>query len=299
MSSWLIPALLAPFLDTLSNFTDQYIVSKQIKDYRSMPVLTGIIGLCAGIIFYIATGFPILSLRDSLLIMASGLFTVVGLYFYFAALMQEEMSRVIIYFKIIPVMVLVLSFVLLHDTITMRQLAGFILVLLAIAGVSYKPNTKGFGIPHSLMLILLTDLFWSIAAILAKYTIGINTLPKILSYESFGIGFGGIALYFFIPSIRRGFIQSVRLVTKPGLAALIGNEVLFVISKSITFFAYSLGPAALVSVLGGVQVFYGIAVGVILTYLFPAIFHEGLQKNTIVKKAAFSLVLFAGIFLVY
>jgi hypothetical protein len=140
---------------------------------------------------------------------------------------------------------------------------------------------------------------WSVAAILAKYTIAANTLPKILCYESWGMGLGGISMYFISPPIRKSFIATMRFVRPIALIVMIGNEGVFVLSRALTFYAYSLGSAALVSVIGSTQVFYGILFGMILTFIAPKIFTEDTSRPRLLKKLFWSFVLFGGMTLVY
>lgn len=94
------------------------------------------------------------------------------------------------------------------------------------------------------------------------------------------------------------FHESFRSVGKVTLGVMFFNEILFIISKAFTFLAISLGPVALVGVLGGTQVFYGFLYGILLTLLFPKIFQEDISKNEIVKKLLFAVILFIGIWFI-
>lgn len=140
---------------------------------------------------------------------------------------------------------------------------------------------------------------WAIAAILVKFAVDANSFSKILSYESWGIGLGGIMLYLLFPSIRNAFHGSIKTVRKIALGIMFINEGLFILSKSLTFFAYSIGPVALVSIVGNTQAFYGIFFGLILTAVAPTVFKEEIDKTSVITKVAFVLLLFAGICLIY
>jgi len=80
---------------------------------------------------------------------------------------------------------------------------------------------------------------------------------------------------------------------------MFSNELIFVIAKSITFFAYSIGTASLVSVVGSTQVFFGVVYGCLLTIFFPKIIKEDISKEELLKKVIAAVVLFVGLWLVY
>ena len=299
--NWLFFALFAPFVDTIILYIDRFVIEREVKDYRGMAIFGSIIGVIAGTLFWAVTGFPLLNLQDSLIIMASGVLNIWGTALYYRSLSLEETSRIIIFFKAIPIIILILSFLFLKETITVMQFVGFIVILTAVVGVSIHGNAsqkKQNVISKGLFMILLVDICWALAAIIAKFSIEIASFPKILSYESWGIGIGGLILYVVFPSIRHAFHNTVKSVRKVGLAVMIVNECLYVTSKAITFYAYSLGPTALVSVIGGIQIFYGIASGLALTKIAPKTYHEDISKETLLRKLFFAGVLIVGIYLV-
>ena len=67
----------------------------------------------------------------------------------------------------------------------------------------------------------------------------------------------------------------------------------------MSFYAISLGPIALVSVLGSASVFFAILLGWILTLFWPKVFNEDVSKQGLFKKVALSILAFLGIILVY
>lgn len=299
--NWLFFALIAPALDTLILYIDRYIIEREIPDYRGLPVYSAIVGLIAGTFYWMITGFPVLNLRDGLIIISTGVLSIWGLAIYYKALSLEETSRIIIFFKAIPIFILVLSFLFLRETITLKQFLGFIVILTSVVGVSLKATEKkhvSSFLSTGLGLILLVDVLWAVSAVLVKFAINLNSFAKIVSYESWGVGLGGIALYFLFPSIRMAFHKTRKSVRKVALIILFINESIFLLSKAITFYAYSLGPTSLVSVIGGTQVFYGILSGFLLTKISPKIFHEDIGHKTLQRKLFFAAILIIGIYLV-
>ena len=185
---WVIPALIAPAVYTIVNFIDKYIVSKEVKDYRGMPIYGTIMGFVVGTLFWIITGFPLLSLRDALIVLSTGMLTIWGAALYFKAISHEDASKLILLFQMMPVFVLILALLFLGEKITTPQILGFFLILSAVIGISVEKGKREFKISQTLLLILLVDLIWAASAILIKFAIDANSFSKILSFESWGIG---------------------------------------------------------------------------------------------------------------
>lgn len=299
MSNWFILSLISPAIYAVVNFIDKYLLSKEFSDYRSLPIFTGIIGLIAGTTFWLLTDFLFLPYWDSIILLFVGVLTIFSLVVYFKALTLEDTSTVIILFQMVPVITLILSYVFLNESISMMQLIGFFLVIAASLWISIPEGKTTIRISKSFVLILVCDLMWAVSAILMKYVLSLYSFSQVIAYESWGIALGAVIIVIFLPSFRRVFLKRVRTLRLRSVLVLMVNELVYILAKSLTFFAYSLGPVALVSVLGSTQTFYGIIFGYILTMFFPKIFKEDIQKATAIKKALVSTLLFAGVWMVY
>jgi len=296
--SWVASSLLSAAAATGGAFIDKYLVVKEVKDYRAMPIYGAITGFIMGLIFWIAAGFPVLALKDALILLLIGAMTIWTAIIYFKAMSLEEASKLILFFQMVPIFIMTLSFIFLKEKISLVQFLGFSLILFSVIGVSDNFSKKGFQFSKAFWLIMLADLMWSISAILMKFVVNKNSFAEVLSYESWGLGLGGIVLYLFFPLVRKAFNESIRTVRKKALVIIFSNEVLFVFAKALRFFAYSIGITALVSAVGSTEVFMGIFIGIILTIFAPHILKEDISKRTLLKKGALSLVMFAGLILV-
>lgn len=297
--NWLIPALISPLLYTATNFIDKYLIEKLLPDYRVVPILSGSIGFIAGTIFFALNGFTFIDHRDGAIILVTGILTLWGLVPYYEALMSEETSKIIILFQSIPIFVLTLSYIFLGETISQKQLIGFALILASAMLVSASSISDfKFKINKPFVLIIIVNLLWAVSAVLLKFSLGSYDLKTIINYEGWGVGIGALYLYIFSSEIRNAFNKTMKKLKKYTIGVMCLNEVIFITAKSVMFFAYSLGPAALVSVVGSAQAFWGILAGAVLTLLFPRIFKEDIGKDTIVKKVVCSAVMITGIWLV-
>lgn len=296
--NWLPLAIFAPAVYAVVVFIDKYILEKEITDYRGMPVYSAVIAGIFGIVIWVATGFPLLTLRDSLLIILTGILTVFGLASYFKALASDEASKVTILFQMTPVITLVLSFFVLGSMISLTQLIGFLLILFSTIGISIGKQVGKFKFSNIFLLILLTDFLWAAAFVLFKFVINANSFTNVISYESWGMGIGGFILYNLFPSIRKAFNRTSRKVGKRIFWLIVVNESVFLISRLLTYLAISKGPVALVDVVGGLQVVFAIIYGLILTLVAPKIFKENISKKGLFKKLILAGFVLVGLWLV-
>lgn len=296
--NWIFLALLAPFIYALNVFLDKYLVEARIPDYRSLPIFSAIVALPVTIGLWFFSGFALLDLVDTFLIILSGIFTILAFSLYLEALIKEETSLLIILIQLIPVIVLVLSSIILGETISLKQFFGFLLLMSSSILVSLKKEKSKFIFSRALVFILLADLLWSIPYILIKFVSGSVNFIDLIMYESFGVVLGGLALVLFISVVRKAFIKTMKKVKKGDLSLILMNEGLFLGGKILTYMAVTLGPVAIISVLGSTQIFYGILLGVILTMLLPKVFKEDLSRQGLYKKIFLGAVAFVGVILV-
>ena len=117
--------------------------------------------------------------------------------------------------------------------------------------------------------------------------------------DRLGGGIGGIIFYILFPAIRISFYESIRTIRKAAFGVIFLNEGIFVLAKSLTYYAYSIGPTALVSIVGNSQAFFGILYGGMLSLIAPHIFQENVTIKALAQKIIFAIILFIGAWLIY
>lgn len=297
--NWLIPALLAPAIFTVVNFLDKIVVSKLVKDYRGMTIYGTITGFIVGTLFWIITGFHTLPLKDALIVISTGCLTIWGSQLYFKAVSLEEPSKLILFFQTTPIFTFLIAFLLIGERITFTQFFGFVIILLTVIWVSVEKGKDKFQISEASLLIMLVNAMWALGGVLMKFAVSANSFSSILSYESWGLGIGGAILYLGFPQIRKAFHESFKNAGTKSLIVMFSNEIIFVIGKSLTFFAYTLGAASLVSVVGSTQVFFGILYGLLITKFAPKLLTEDEANGQLSKKIISATIMFVGLWLVY
>lgn len=250
-----------------------------------------------GFILLFIGHFPVLNTRDLFLILLTGIISIGTTITYYQAIQNEHASTIMFYFQLIPVMVLIMSFLFLKETLTIRQILGFVLIfipnlIIATEGrISIKFN-KAF------YLILLCDIGAAIASILFKFVSETNNFISLVGYETLGWTIGGAIVFILWKGGRDAFFATNKTIKKSTVGAIALNESVYVGSKLIFFYAVTLGSLTLVTVIGSTQVLLAIIFGWTLTIIAPHIFKEDVTRKGLTKKFALGILVLAGIYLV-
>jgi drug/metabolite transporter (DMT)-like permease len=296
--SWVLLSLLYPLIFTIISFADKFIMSHDKEIQWAMPSFTMIIGFIYGTILFLLPSFELPELNDIYLLLISGILVQFASTIYFQAIQKSQASTVIMHTQLQHVIIFLLAYIFLNEKITTTQTIGFFIIIFASINLSTnKEKTKGTKFESSFWDMMLANFLFACSVVLFKSISQSYDFISTASIEAFGVGIGGLIVHFSIPKIRITFYRIWNDLRQTRYLILL-TESFYIVGKLIVLLAIMLGPIALVSVLGSVQVFYGIAFGIILTKKFPSIYKESLNKNEIILKLAWSVVLFFGIWLI-
>jgi hypothetical protein len=137
-----------------------------------------------------------------------------------------------------------------------------------------------------------------LGAVLMKFAINENSFIRSLCYEGWGMGLAGLMIFAFSSDIRRNFFKNFDSMMKRTLLIFGADEVLSVVGRYVEYFAYSIGPIALVSVVVGTQAFYCILLGLILTIVIPGVIKEDITGKNLFKKLLAAVILVVGLYFI-
>lgn len=297
--SWIVFAIAAQALFAVSNFIDKFLIDKRIKDPFLVTILAGLASLLLGLLIFLFRGFSLIETKQLILILISGILLELYLIPYFKALRMDDASRIVPLFQFVPVFVLILSFIILGEALTGKQFLGSVFIIIGGFVLATKKIEGGiFRLRKSLWFMVIASLLYAITGVLFKWVVVAEDFWLTLAYESIGMGIGAIILLLW-PPYRTGFGREMKKLKLSTWGLLFVNETVYVLALLTLFYAILLGSVALVSVIGGVQPFFVLVYGLILSIWFPSIIKEDIQKNTILIKALAILLIFIGGYLVY
>lgn len=276
--NWLLYAIASPALYAVTNYIDKFLVEKRIRNPLLVPTFAGLIILALGILILAIKHFPILTLMPLVLILLSGILLFIYLIPYFQALVMEETSRIVPLFEASPIFVLLMSYLFLGESLSMKQLFGFALILIGGFAISSKKIDLKIFIPRkTFWLMMVSSLLWSLTVILFKFVVISSDFWTTFAYESIGTGLASIVVLIVKWREIRLFVK--RSFKGDILILFILNSIFGVIAQYSFSVAILLAPAALVSVIGGTQPFFVLVFGVFLSLFFPHIIKENIEKK--------------------
>ena len=311
--NWLVLALLGALVYTIVNFVDKAILVHAVRNARAIPVFLAIVHLIMGTILWLIADHPVFPSGATVRLLLSGALVICGTFLLFQAYTREETSKVVVWAQMLPVVALILSVLVLNETLTTQQLFGFGLVLIASIGLSLDPSSNVLRPSTALWFILGAVIVWASSDVLLKWTLNqypqlvaqtetgldVRAFLAIIAYQSWGFAIGGAILTMLIAPIRHAFFNTLVSTPKRGFVFLFLNETLFILRQYLKGMALALGSVAIVTVLDGTRAFVGIILGWLLTRLFPRTYQENITARALLFKAVFALLLFVGLLVTF
>lgn len=294
--NWIFAALLAPALYGASAFVDRFLIEKHIKSFLFLTILGGVVAFFFGLLIFIFRGFPIMNAGQIGLLIFSGVLFEIALLPYYKAISLEDASRVVPLFQIIPIFVLIFSFFILKEIPARNELVGFFLILCGGFILSVEKFDLGlFKLRKFFWYVMLSGLLYALPGVIFKSVVISENFLDTLIYEFFGGGIGALLLIFYGYSGEKGFLVKIPEVSGKIWTIISFNEGIYVLARFFSFYAISLGPVSLVSVLGGSGPFFVFLYGVILSVWFPQIIKEDISKSIVIAKLIAIGLIFIGV----
>ncbi|OGH19994.1 MAG: hypothetical protein A3D74_03810 [Candidatus Levybacteria bacterium RIFCSPHIGHO2_02_FULL_37_13] len=292
-------SILSPAIAGISNYIDKIFLDK----YKILPVVitiySGMAGFVIGLVILFFTGFYPVDFRLTMIVLASGFLTNLYLLPYYKALTYDETSRVIPFFQSIPIFVLILSFLFLGETLSLKQYIGcFIIIFGSFMIALEKFDLKIFKIRPAFWLIMLSSFLYAISVVL--YKVGVEEIPfwHTLPYEGFGMILGSLAIFTYKDN-KQIFLKQAKGFKKNIYVLLSINEIIYVLARYTTYFALSLISASIVNVLSGFQPFFVLIFGIILSLWFPKVLREVINKKVLFQKITSISLMFIGLYFIF
>jgi drug/metabolite transporter (DMT)-like permease len=298
---WYFYALFGPAIWALLNHLDKYLLGRFFREDAAGPVLVVFTGL-AGIIVAITivlfgqavfTHAP----RQVFFVMGAGAFLVASYIPYMIAMQRDEASIVASLYRLAPVFVFVLSYVVLGETLRLKQIVGAVVTILGSILLIVDPlqswrridlTTFGLMCAACLMNACTVIIFKSVA-------LGASFWSSAF-WEYIGSGIFSVTLIFSMPSYRRALFALLRSREACTLVPItVSGEALNLLANLAVGFAGLMAPLALVSIVTGLHPFFVLGYGMLFTRFLPAFGRERLTPHDIVQKIVAISVMCAGI----
>ena len=226
---------------------------------------------------------------------SSGVIWGISLVLMFWVLSKHEVSRVVPVVATSPVAVAVLAVSFLSENLTVYH---WLAIIVTVAGAGLISSRWTGGAQHAvlglpLILLLLASLLAGAGQFLTKVAAEEMGLWNLFTVRSIGLGAACILL-----PLRPSLIQDARavLADRVGVAMLVMNEGFLVfVASFFTLWAIVLGPVSLAATLMSTRPLFVFVYSILLSSQPWRLLDEPLDRDTLVKKFAFTAMIVAGI----
>lgn len=296
MELWLLYTISTYIVFAITNVIDKYFLERVFKSPMQYTVFGGIIIFP---VFFLMpfTGFALTSPQTIALGIISGALLLLSLVPYFRALSMEDATTVIPLGSFTPMLVLLLSFLILGESLCVSQLYAFF--LLVVGGALLAINSFGkkrIIFTPALFCIALSWIIFAVYAVMAK--ILFNSVPFMEGFYLIRMGVViASASLLMVPGIRKEVSNGFPMLGMKNVFLFSALVIIAIAGQFMYDLAISLGSVSLVSAAQGIQyvVLFILAAG--LSGFFPKLLNEKTDKNTIFRKLVGTGLVVAGMYM--
>ena len=294
---WIYFVLLSEFMWAVTSLIDKIMLSKNyIKNPRIFIIFNGLMNVF--LVFLLPFfGFGKLSVMDTLISVLAGIFLTAGIFFYYKAVQHEEISRVLVLWQLIPVFVLIASFLFLKEGLSLFQIIGFLCLFAAGLLVSYKNINGSFKLSKAFYYMLCSTVPITIYYLFSKHIY--QTTDFWSAFMLLRLSALSSVLLLLIPSIRKEFFETwVKM--KKNAKLLITSKMLIDFSAFIVIgLAMVSGPISLISALGSSTApIFIFLITLFTTFYLPRLLKEQISKKIVlIKLIAIALIIVGIVFI--
>lgn len=280
--TWQLFTLISVVSLSISVILQRVLLHKDKTDPFAYAVLfQGIVGVLL-MVFALAYGFKLPNIETVIVpAIISIVFYGVGHIVYAKTLQKVEASAFSVLFATQALWIMILGIVLLHETMTIAQLTGTVLIFAGV-GILAK-NFRSVFKEKGLLLGLLTGLMFGIAIYTWSY---VGRFTDTISWAA--ISFIGTSLVAFL--VRPSSVRKMKPLLEPSvLWKLFALGIFYGIGSLTMLFAYKYGTFAIVSPLRQTSII--VTVLLALTFL-------PMERNRIRRKILAAVICMVGVILI-
>ena len=285
---WLVVSLIAPFIWSLMNHLDKFIISKYSKE-TSIGALSSLSAVFAGLVLPFIFIFQPEILDQSvfviLLLILTGICTAAGILFYLHALERDDASHIVPFWFMIPVLSYFLGVIFLSESLTILKILGSMVTLVGAMILSLEFDQK-FRVKHiTALLMLSSSLFLSFSNVIFKLIAIDYSFWSSIFWNQAGVFIFGIGLIVFIKKYRQDFIKIILSSDHRLTYANIIGEIMQVMAEITLYYAITLAPVSLVLLISySFQPTLVILEGILITIFLPGLVNEKITKKHLIQK---------------
>jgi len=297
---WLIIVLAGHFLNALAFLMDKFLLTKKVTSPFVYAFFIGVMGGVA--VLLIPFGFTVPDWPAVALALSGGATFVLALIFFFAALKQNEASRVVpLSGGLVPGFTIIFAYFLLGERLALQQLIAFAALVVGGILITIETNQqpkKQASSNRGYLWALVSAIIFALSSVIMKIVFNEQAFISGFVWSRIG-GFLAALLILLIPAQRYQIFHQPK-AKRAGKTALLFfmGQAAGALGYIILAYAISLASVSLVNAMQGVQYALLLVIIAVLSRKFPQILSEKLTGRVLAQKIIAIILITLGIGLI-
>lgn len=297
--NWFYLSLIPPFLFSIANHIDKYLLSKYIKGggVGSLIIFSCLFSVfILPIYFYFRPDVIEVSGIDIILLIIVGVINTLGVLFYLTALSKEDASIVVPLVQLTPVSGYIFSFLFFNETITNTQFLAALFILMGSVMLCFSLSGEGLVFKwRTAIYMLISTVLFGLHGSLFKFVTFNENFIKSFFWEYVGLLISGICFFVFYKNFRVEFVSLIKS-NKFGVFIINSvNETIVFSANIIVALCFTLAPVSLVLAIGSLQSLFVFVIGLLICIFFPKISKEEIRLGYLSYKIlAIVIIIYGG-----
>lgn len=299
---WLILCIVAALTWSFSAFIDNYQTDVIFKGNtpQAMKVLNGPVYIIISVAVALIIKFQFPSLAQTGLLLLSGALSSIGALVYYQALENEEATDAAIFYQLQPILILLIDFCIFGEKISLQQILGFIIILLApiIVILSRKrSNSRHIAMKAGALLVIYV-IFATISAEISTRSSSDIDYKAVFVLYLFGRGLMDCILGL-VPKYRKRHKYILKRRPKAYIGTVVLNQCLCAFADFTYRYGLILSITAVASaVTNAAELVLTFTLGIILSLIWPNFGREKLQRHLIIAHIIAVILCVVGIIII-
>lgn len=299
---WILLGIIAAASWSFAAFIDNYLTDVIFRDRtpQAVKLASGPVYMIISIIIFLVAGANFPEPWQAGLLMLSGAISSVGTIAYYQALKHEEATGAAIFYQLQPIMFLIIDFLIFNESITLKQIAGFMIILSAPIIVVFsrkRKKSRSLEITAALLLVLYVFIATISAEISTRTSAGMNFI-QVICFYLFSRGLTD-CLFAFVPSYRKRHNYVAKRYKLKYFVPVVIDITLCAAADFAYRYSLIIGIAALSSAItNAAELILTFLFGIILSIIWPKFGREKLRRHLIIAHIIAVILCVAGIIII-
>ncbi len=304
---WFFIALIGPFLWSLVNHADKYLLSKYSGEKEggvgSLMIFSTLFSVfLLPVVFLLDQTIFSVSFFNIVILLVVGVLNAISILLYMYALEKDEASVVVPFFQLIPVFGYFLGYLILGEIVDTQKIVAASMIILGAMVLSLEFNEeRRITLKKNVLLLMgMSTFLLAFSEVLFKLvSVEEGSFWSSIFWNYSGLVVVGLVLFTCVKNYRVEFIDLLRTSGKKILSINISSEMITIIGNLVFSYATLLAPIALVMTVNAYQPAMVFILGIILTLYAPHISVEKITARHLLHKGVAIAVMIFASYLLY